>query len=552
MSTHLKLFGLGVLVTLLVFTVGWLGLRPINDGSPRAISDLQPTATSRPVATATARPTDTATATQTTVPTPTETATRAPTRTATPHPTDTAPAPTETSTAEPATPTATVTPSPPPTKTMEPTETPTAVLPAPLPTSIPVGTPDPTTVALQPTAIPTPVLLLEQPADTVNIVLMGSDIIGGVGRTDSLILVSVDPDLPSISMLSIPRDLYVYVPGWQMQRINTADPHGERVGYPGGGPGLVKATIEYNLGVRVHYFARVDFEGFMNIIDTLGGVDVVVDCELHDTFPDPDAEEGVSDIDLEPGVHHLEGKLALWYARSRWNTSDFDRGRRQQRVLRGAFAKIKQLDLLPKVPELWDELTQTIQTDLSLGTALWLANVLSRLDADTGLKSRFIDGAVLQPWRTPEGAAVQLPIYERIGPLVAEALAPPDTARARQGVARVEVLNGTVWPDWVVLAADRLMWEGFDVVSIGRADRTDYASTVVLDMMERTKGSPVYLLARVLRINDANILQSKSLVDFLPPDEAVDPPEVDFRVVVGYDYAPCYRSYWSNVNGSAP
>jgi LCP family protein required for cell wall assembly len=552
MSTHLKLFGLGVLVTLLVFTVGWLGLRPINDGSPRAISDLQPTATSRPVATATARPTDTATATQTTVPTPTETATRAPTRTATPHPTDTAPAPTETSTAEPATPTATVTPSPPPTKTMEPTETPTAVLPAPLPTSIPVGTPDPTTVALQPTAIPTPVLLLEQPADTVNIVLMGSDIIGGVGRTDSLILVSVDPDLPSISMLSIPRDLYVYIPGWQMQRINTADPHGERVGYPGGGPGLVKATIEYNLGVRVHYFARVDFEGFMNIIDTLGGVDVVVDCELHDTFPDPDAEEGVSDIDLEPGVHHLEGKLALWYARSRWNTSDFDRGRRQQRVLRGAFAKIKQLDLLPKVPELWDELTQTIQTDLSLGTALWLANVLSRLDADTGLKSRFIDGAVLQPWRTPEGAAVQLPIYERIGPLVAEALAPPDTARARQGVARVEVLNGTVWPDWVVLAADRLMWEGFDVVSIGRADRTDYASTVVLDMMERTKGSPVYLLARVLRINDANILQSKSLVDFLPPDEAVDPPEVDFRVVVGYDYAPCYRSYWSNVNGSAP
>jgi hypothetical protein len=177
---------------------------------------------------------------------------------------------------------------------------------------------------------------------------------------------------------------------------------------------------------------------------------------------------------------------------------------------------------------------------------------LSRLDADTGLKSRFIDGAVLQSWRTPEGAAVQLPIYERIGPLVAEALAPPDTARARQGVARVEVLNGTVWPDWVILAADRLMWEGFDVVSIGQADRTDYASTVVVDMMERTKGSPVYLLARVLRMKDANILQSKTLVDFLPPDEAVDPPEVDFRVVVGYDYAPCYRSYLSSVNGSAP
>jgi LCP family protein required for cell wall assembly len=421
-----------------------------------------------------------------------------------------------------------------------------------LPTAIAVGTPDPTTAALQPTAIPTPAPLLEQPPETVNIVLMGSDIIAGVGRTDTLIVVSVDPNLPSISMLSIPRDMYVYIPGWQMQRINTADSHGERVGYPGGGPGLVKATIEYNLGIRVHFFARVDFQGFINIIDTLGGVDVAVDCELHDTFPDLDAEEGSSDIDLEPGVHHLDGKWALWYARSRWNTSDYDRARRQQRVLRGAFAKIKQLDLLTKLPELWDQLTRTVETDLSLGEALWLANIASRLQTDTAIKSRFIDGAVLQPWRTPEGAAVQLPIFERIGPLVAEALAPPDTARARQGVARVEVLNGTTWPDWVTLAADRLLWEGFEVVSIGKADRADYRNTVIVDTMERTKGSPVYLLARVLRVDDANILRPDNPAAFLPPSDAGEPDEVDFRVIVGYDYWPCYRGYWSALHSSQP
>ena len=163
-------------------------------------------------------------------------------------------------------------------------------------------------------------------------------------------------------------------------------------------------------------------------------------------------------------MHHLDGKQALWYARSRWNTNDFDRGRRQQRVLRGAFAKIKQLGLLSKAPELWGDLIQTVETDIPMGTALWLTQVAGRLDTATALKSRFIDGTVLESWRTPEGAAVQLPNSEHIGPLIAEALAPPDTARSRQGVARVEVLNGTTWPDWEILAADRLAWEGFEVI----------------------------------------------------------------------------------------
>jgi LCP family protein required for cell wall assembly len=368
---------------------------------------------------------------------------------------------------------------------------------------------------------------------------MGSDTLSDAKdwRTDLLIVVSVDPKMPSVSLLSIPRDLYVYVPGWKMSRINTADSRGERVSYPGGGSGLIKATLEYNLGIRAHYFARIDFEGFVKLIDTLGGIDVVVDCELHDTFPDPEAEDGQGDIDLEPGVHHLEGKLALWYSRSRWKTNDYDRARRQQRVLRGVWAQIKQLGVLARLPELWGDLTQTVQTDLSLENALWLAAVASRLDTDTAIKSRFIDGTVLRPWITAEGAQVQLPNYEQIGPLIAEALTPPDTARSRQGSTRVEVFNGTGWPDWAILAADRLLWEGFEVVHIGQADRTDYQQTLIMDLVETTKGSPVSLLARILRVNRANIL---------PADTASG--NVDFRVVVGYDFQPCYKSYWYAVH----
>jgi LCP family protein required for cell wall assembly len=398
-------------------------------------------------------------------------------------------------------------------------------------------TPDPNVLSPQPTAIPTPVPLLELPMDTVNILLLGSDTANGSGLTDSMIVVSVDPNIPSVSMLSIPRDLYVYIPGWKMSRINTAHSHGQRVGYPGGGPGLLKATIEYNLGIRIHYYAHVDFSGFVQLIDTLGGVYVVADCELHDTFPDPDAEGGQTDIDLMPGVVHLDGKTALWYARSRYKSTDYDRARRQQRVLRGMWTQIKQLGLLPKLPELWDELTQTVETDLSLDTVLWLASVAGRLDTETSIKSRFIDGTVVTSWLTPEGAQVLLPDFARIGPLIAEALAPPDTNRARQGYARVEVLNGTTWTDWGVLAADRLLWEGFQVVSIGQADRVDVQQTQIFDLKETTKGSPVYLLARILRVAWANILPAET------PSETLD-----FRVIVGYDYQPCYKSYWYAVH----
>jgi LCP family protein required for cell wall assembly len=356
-----------------------------------------------------------------------------------------------------------------------------------------------------------------------------------------LIVASVDPNLPSVSMLSIPRDLYVYVPGWGMSRINTADAHGERVGYPGGGPGLVKATIAYNLGIYIHYYARVDFQGFVEILDTLGGVDVVVDCELHDTFPDATAPEGKSDIDLWPGVYHLDGQRALWYARSRWSSNDFDRGRRQQRVLRAALAQVKDLGLFSRLPELWDELTETVQTDLSLDTALRLAQIGSRLEPAVGIKSRFIDHTVVQEWLTSEGAEVLLPDYTRLTPLIIEALAPPDTARARQGVARVEVLNGTTWPAWGTLAADRLLWEGFDVVSVEAADRADYRQTAIVDLKGAVKGSPLSLLTIILRANPSNITTSET------PESSAD-----FRVIVGQDYLPCYKYYWNAVHGASP
>jgi len=139
-------------------------------------------------------------------------------------------------------------------------------------------------IKLDPYAAP----LREFSDNTINIILLGSDKRPDRSgwRTDVMILVSVDPDVPSLTMLSLPRDLWVYIPNWQWTRINLADSHGEQTGFPGGGPGLLKQTIQYNLGIPVQYYARVDFSGYKSLIDSVGGVDVIADCQLYDIFPE--------------------------------------------------------------------------------------------------------------------------------------------------------------------------------------------------------------------------------------------------------------------------
>jgi hypothetical protein len=104
------------------------------------------------------------------------------------------------------------------------------------------------------------------------------------------------------------------------------------------------------------------------------------------------------------------------------------------------------------------------------------------------------------------------------------------------------VLNGTTWPDWAILAADRLIWEGFEVVNIGQAEGSDYQQTTIADLTGTDKGSPVSRLADILRVDDANVVPAEAETDDGP----------DLRVIVGYDYDPCYRTYWRAVHAPTP
>ena len=385
-------------------------------------------------------------------------------------------------------------------------------------------------------AIPTPVPRISLPEHAISIVLLGSDQrpYETGWRTDVIIVLSVDPDGPSVSMVSIPRDTWLYIPNWTYQRINMADSHGAEVGYPGGGPGLVKATIEYDFGVHIDYFARVDFAGLINIVDALGGIDVLLECPVEDGFPDDPITEDPSVVTQisypEPGVYRIDGKHALWLSRSRKTTSEFARSRRQHRVLLGIWNKAKQLGFVGRLPELWDGLTETVETDLSLEDVLWLASIGMKLDGSR-IHSEFLDGRHLSAWVTPGGGNVLLPHTDAILAFL-EPHFNPYQYKATQRSSRVEVLNGSDHPDWGLLAADQLLRNGFEVVAISQTDETP--TTTVLDFTSSSKGSARGFLE--------HLFSAESMPAF--GDATFDlwsGTSAHYGVVIGQDYNPCDR-----------
>jgi polyisoprenyl-teichoic acid--peptidoglycan teichoic acid transferase len=425
----------------------------------------------------------------------------------------------------------------PPTSAAEPTAT-DVLFPTPSPTARPgidptLGPSSPDPSAVQPLPIPDPMPQLRLDKDIVNILLLGRDTERSSNsyRTDVIIIASINKAARSVSLLTIPRDLFVYIPGWTMNRINIAANRGDAVRYPGGGVALLQQTILYNLGIPTHGWARVDFEGFRNIVDIVGGVDVPVSCAMQDwrlidaalNDQDPDNWELYT---VEAGVRHMDGDLALWYARSRKRSSDYDRSRRQHQVLRAIFDQALRLQMLTRVPEFYGQYREVVDTDLGLGDLLQFVPMGLNLDR-ANIKSRFIGRDHVFSWTTPAGAAVLLPNREAISALLAEAFLPPAQNVLAREAPSVEIWNGTRNADWSALAADNLAWAGI-VPVIGQADHAGYAATQLYDYTTSAKGSAVREIQRIFRIKDENVIA-------MPEPGA---PHA-FRVVLGSDYNPC-------------
>src|SRR5512133_1848315 len=356
----------------------------------------------------------------------------------------------------------------------------TSTPPAPTQTQVPTVDPNMLINTLEPlsTIDPSGSQVLNNGQETVNFLLIGSDRRpGGSFRTDTMVIAVLRPNEGQVSLISIPRDLWVFIPGWENQRINTAYQHGVSVDYPGGGAELLKETIQYNLGIRIDHTALVEFDGFRQIVDTLGGVDVPVSCpytdwRLIDPSLNPENENNWHLFTTGPGLIHMDGDLALWYARSRQKSSDFDRGRRQQEVLRSIFTQALSTGTLSRIPELYNNLKDTVDTDLNLVDLLQLSLYAPKM-TNADIRSYYIRPPYVSSWITDAGAYVLLPNEDALKQMLTEALSASTKTTERQ-IIKIDVMNGTATNGFETLASTRLNYAGYET-HIVASDRQDYA-----------------------------------------------------------------------------
>jgi len=303
----------------------------------------------------------------------------------------------------------------------------------------------------------------------------------------------------------------------------------------------MRQVILYNLGINVHYYALVDLSGFAELIDTLGGVDVAVDCPILDDeligaeVPAAAQQIGPDDFLLPVGYYTFSGAEALWYARSRYNSDDFDRGRRQQQLLRAAWRKVRDSGVLNDVgalPGLVSEGLEVLDTDLQVGDILGLLPVAVQVSPDQIENFRFARLYHTTPW-TPNtgpyaGQNVQLPNPDQVFELMTDFYTPPTDNQISARLASIRVRNGTPNALWDRVAAERLGWSNLAAYAAGEAEQGEYPSTMIIDYTSSEKGSSLGVIARELNVKPEHIV--------IQPDPN---REVDFDVIVGADYNAC-------------
>jgi polyisoprenyl-teichoic acid--peptidoglycan teichoic acid transferase len=405
------------------------------------------------------------------------------------------------------------------------------------------GGAQPFVLTVQPTAAVRPIFSPDalkpwSGRDRVTILLLGIDQRcdeEGPTRTDSIMLLTVDPIGLSGAALSVPRDLWVEIPGFGVDRVNQAHYLGEVYDYPGGGPALAVDTIEGTIGVKVNYYVTVNFDAFVKIIDLIDGIELDVPEEIDDPLY-PDQCYGYEPFYIGAGKQQLDGYLALKYARTRVTFGgDVDRAGRQQEVALAVREKIMRINMVPQLiaraPELWYTLQDNVQTDLSIDEALQLALLLQDIPRSS-IRTAVVDYNYVYNETTPSGQLVLVPIRENIRELRHELFAPPAIPTpvienlaemvAREN-ARVAIYNGTAVFGLAGATQSYLLSRSINVTEVGNADSAAYRSTQIIDYGSH-RNTALYL-AQLLAVPPLNVSNGTN------PDGAYD-----LLVILGSDW----------------
>ncbi len=344
----------------------------------------------------------------------------------------------------------------------------------------------------------------------VNVLLLG---IGGAGHdgpnlTDTMMVASIKPATNEVALLSVPRDLYVSIPGHGKEKINAADAEGEQ-DKPGGGIDLATQTVQNVLNLPIHYTVRVDFSGFDKIIDDVGGVDVNVEKDLYDPYY-PDGT-----YYIKKGMHHMDGAEALKYARSRETTSDFDRAKRQQQILVAVRDKVMSANTLlnpAKMNDIVNVLGDHIKTNMQIWEAERLFEIFKHVDKNKIINKVLDDSPGGPLVSANNGAYILLPKTGNFEEIQSIAKNIFDDSGLDTEAAKVQILNATGVTGEAKKTGDSISGMGFSINDLSNASEIN-SSTEIVDHTGGAKPKTIAFLEKKLCVKSTQAGDPTGLYD---------------------------------------